>query len=167
MKSVTLVAFIGSWFCSSLTSKLRKSVDDIVVEDELEDEVADDVAVVELVAETVMANSGISARRRMHLARCARDLACQSNGRRAEFRRKFIGWNALIRRQNLPPRRDAGRQKSPGASARKAQPGAIETGQTSDKRELAAGDIQARNAIGARSGTGAHRARARRPYDVK
>jgi hypothetical protein len=68
MKSVTLVAFIGSWFCSSLTSRLRKSADVIVpVEEELDEDVEDveDVAVDEVVEETVMANSGSA-----HSARC-------------------------------------------------------------------------------------------------
>jgi hypothetical protein len=68
MKSVTLVAFIGSWFCSSLTSRLRKSADVIVpVEEELDEDV-EDVAVDEVVEETVMANSGSahSARRETH-----------------------------------------------------------------------------------------------------
>jgi hypothetical protein len=55
MKSVTLVAFIGSWFCSSLTRRLRKSVDEIVLfEDELDDDVEDEVAVDEVVEDTVI-----------------------------------------------------------------------------------------------------------------
>jgi hypothetical protein len=62
------VAFRGSWFCSSLISKERKSVDVIVELDE--DAVDDDVLVVavetELVADTVIRNSGLSAR----LLRC-------------------------------------------------------------------------------------------------
>ena len=63
MKSVTLVAFIGSWFCSSLTRRLRKSVDEIVLledelDDDVEEDVEEDVPVDELVEETVMANSG-------------------------------------------------------------------------------------------------------------
>jgi hypothetical protein len=63
MKSVVEVAFSGSWFCSSLTSRLRKSLE---VSDELDDVLDDDdvvvVAVVaELVAETVIRNSGFPA----------------------------------------------------------------------------------------------------------
>src|SRR4051812_16044079 len=62
MKSVVEVAFSGSWFCSSLTSRLRKSLE---VSDELDD-VLEDVVVVavvaELVAETVIRNSGFLAR---------------------------------------------------------------------------------------------------------
>ncbi len=38
MKSVVLVAFSGSWFCSSLTRRLRKSVELIPI-DALDDEV--------------------------------------------------------------------------------------------------------------------------------
>src|SRR5690242_2937303 len=101
MKSVTLVAFIGSWFCSSLTSRLRKSADVIApLEEELDDDV-EDVPVDEVIEETVMANSG-SAHRGASRGRierwCDRDLVCQSNGRRADFRRRFISRNSLIRR---------------------------------------------------------------------
>ncbi|BBB98359.1 hypothetical protein BE61_37990 [Bradyrhizobium elkanii USDA 61] len=53
MKSVVLVAFSGSWFCSSLTRRLRKSVELIPI-DALDDEL--DVAEVaaEVAEETVM-----------------------------------------------------------------------------------------------------------------
>jgi hypothetical protein len=66
---VTLVAFIGSWFCNSLTSRLRKSADVIApLDDELDDDVEDDVPFDEPVEETVMANSAssTSARRVTH-----------------------------------------------------------------------------------------------------
>jgi hypothetical protein len=59
MKSVVEVAFSGSWFCNSLSRRLRKSLDEIV-EDELDDEDVEDVALD--VEETVMARSGGSAR---------------------------------------------------------------------------------------------------------
>ncbi len=43
---------------------------------------------------------------------CDHGGVCRSNGRHAEFRRRKIGRNYLIRRQNLPPRRHAGGKKS-------------------------------------------------------
>jgi hypothetical protein len=67
MKSVTLVAFIGSWFCSSLTSRLRKSADvSAPLEDPLDE--FEFVPFDEPSEETVMANSaaGTSARRLTH-----------------------------------------------------------------------------------------------------
>jgi hypothetical protein len=61
MKSVVEVAFSGSWFCSSLSKRLRKSLEEIV-EDELDDEDVDDEDVDEDVVldveDTVMARSG-------------------------------------------------------------------------------------------------------------
>ncbi|BAM88808.1 hypothetical protein S58_28020 [Bradyrhizobium oligotrophicum S58] len=58
MKSVTLVALSGSWFCSSLTSSVRKSLELSVVRDvSLDDEVDEVVAVDELAAETFMAET--------------------------------------------------------------------------------------------------------------
>src|SRR5216683_1909084 len=56
MKSVTQVAFIGSWLRSSLTSRPRKSCELIVLEGRLEETLLEDVA--EFVPETVMRNSG-------------------------------------------------------------------------------------------------------------
>ena len=56
MKSVVLVAFSGSWFCSSLTSRLRKSVELIPIDalvDELDEPEAAEVAA-EVAEETVM-----------------------------------------------------------------------------------------------------------------
>jgi hypothetical protein len=53
MKSVVLVAFSGSWFCSSLTSRLRKSVE-LSVEDTLD--ATEDEVDVEVADETVMTN---------------------------------------------------------------------------------------------------------------
>jgi len=66
MKSVVEVAFSGSWFCNSLTSRLRKSLD---VRDELDDVLDDDdvvvlAVVVELTAETVIRNSAFLRGRR-------------------------------------------------------------------------------------------------------
>jgi hypothetical protein len=62
MKSVVEVAFSGSWFCSSLSKRPRKSLEEIVEDelDELDDEdVDEDVVLVVLdVEETVMARSG-------------------------------------------------------------------------------------------------------------
>jgi hypothetical protein len=59
MKSVTLVAFIGSWFCSSLTSKVRKSCElSVLRAASLDVAVEEDVDVEEFVAGTVMTNSG-------------------------------------------------------------------------------------------------------------
>ena len=57
MKSVVEVAFSGSWFCSSLSKRLRKSLDEIAGEelDELDEDAEFDVLDVE---ETVMARSG-------------------------------------------------------------------------------------------------------------
>jgi hypothetical protein len=54
MKSVTLVAFIGSWFRNSLTRSFRKSFELRLVRDEVLDEV---VVVWELVGLTVMAET--------------------------------------------------------------------------------------------------------------
>jgi predicted RNA-binding protein len=59
MKSVELVGSSGSWVCSSLTSRFRKSLE--VSEEVVDDE--EDVAAVEVtddavVAATVMADSG-------------------------------------------------------------------------------------------------------------
>jgi hypothetical protein len=64
MKSVVLVALSGFWFCSSLVSRVRKSVE-LSEDDELD--VDDAVVAVDAVVadETVMANSG-SLRREMH-----------------------------------------------------------------------------------------------------
>ena len=58
MKSVVEVASSGSWFCSSLSNRFRKSLEEI--EDELDDEdVDEDVVLAALdVEETVMARSG-------------------------------------------------------------------------------------------------------------
>jgi hypothetical protein len=58
MKSVVEVAFSGSWFCSSLSRRLRKSLEEIVEDelDELDDEDVDDVVLD--VEDTVMARSG-------------------------------------------------------------------------------------------------------------
>src|SRR3954469_23163829 len=63
MKSVVEVAFSGSWFCNSLTSRLRKSLDvSVELDDVLDDDDVVVVAVVaELVAETVIRNSGFLA----------------------------------------------------------------------------------------------------------
>jgi len=63
---VVEVAFSGSWFCSSLSSRLRKSLEEIV-DDELDDVDAEEVVVlavldVEDAVETVMARSGCSRR---------------------------------------------------------------------------------------------------------
>ena len=61
MKSVVLVAFSGSWFCNSLTSRLRKSVELIDVaelDEDVEAVVEVDAAVAE---ETVM--TGLSSPR--------------------------------------------------------------------------------------------------------
>lgn len=74
MKSVVEVAFSGSWFCSSLTSRLRKSLD---VNDDAEDELDDDDVVVvavetELVAETVIAHPGSRRPARSHYGAVAR-----------------------------------------------------------------------------------------------
>jgi hypothetical protein len=66
MKSVTLVAFIGSWFCSSLTSRLRKSADVIAPFDAAFDDEEDEFPFGEPVEETVMGETpaaGTSARR--------------------------------------------------------------------------------------------------------
>jgi hypothetical protein len=54
MKSVTLVAFIGSWFRNSLTRSFRKSFELRLVRDEVLDEV---VVVWELVGLTVMSET--------------------------------------------------------------------------------------------------------------
>jgi hypothetical protein len=58
MKSVVDVAFSGSWFCSSLSRRLRKSLEEIVEDelDELDDEDDEDDELD--VEETVMARSG-------------------------------------------------------------------------------------------------------------
>ncbi|HWL20926.1 MAG TPA: hypothetical protein VNS33_14740 [Bradyrhizobium sp.] len=66
MKSVTLVAFIGSWLRSSLTSRPRKSCELIVLEGRLEETLLEDVA--EFVPETVMRNSGSLRRLRAALS---------------------------------------------------------------------------------------------------
>ncbi|GIQ74162.1 hypothetical protein BraRD5C2_26010 [Bradyrhizobium sp. RD5-C2] len=67
MKSVVLVAFSGSWFCSSLTSKLRKSVELIPIDalvDELDDELEAAEAAAEVAEETVMTRLSSSRARR-------------------------------------------------------------------------------------------------------
>jgi|SRR5258708_9852896 hypothetical protein len=66
MKSVTLVAFIGSWLRSSLTSRLRKSCELIVLEGRLEEPPDEDDA--EPGPETVMRNSGSIRRLRAALS---------------------------------------------------------------------------------------------------
>ncbi|GLR85094.1 hypothetical protein GCM10007857_18040 [Bradyrhizobium iriomotense] len=52
MKSVVEVAFSGSWFCSSLTSRLRNSFD---VNEEVDEELDDDVVVVAVEVDVVAA----------------------------------------------------------------------------------------------------------------
>jgi hypothetical protein len=74
MKSVTLVAFIGSWLRSSLTSRLRKSCELIVLDGKLAAALDEDDA--EFGPETVMANSGSI--RRLRAALCA---DCSLEGR--------------------------------------------------------------------------------------
>ncbi|GEC52881.1 hypothetical protein BEL01nite_19240 [Bradyrhizobium elkanii] len=53
MKSVVLVAFSGSWFCNSLTRRLRKSVELIPI-DALDDELDMAEVAAEVAEETVM-----------------------------------------------------------------------------------------------------------------
>src|SRR5581483_5211318 len=58
MKSVVEVAFSGSWFCSSLSKRLRKSLEEMV-EDELDEVDEEDAELVAFdVEETVMVRSG-------------------------------------------------------------------------------------------------------------
>jgi len=71
MKSVTLVAFIGSWLRNSLTSRPRNCCELIVLEGRLEEALEDDA---EFVPETVMRNSGSLRRLRAALsADCSRE----------------------------------------------------------------------------------------------
>jgi hypothetical protein len=57
MKSVTLVAFIGSWFCNSLTSRLRNWAEVIPEFDEELDVDVEEFEFDVFVEETVMTNS--------------------------------------------------------------------------------------------------------------
>jgi hypothetical protein len=81
MKSVTLVAFIGSWLRNSLTSRLRKSCELIVLEGRLAAALDEDDA--EFVPETVMANSGslfAACARRFSLIAVLKSYADQTDG---------------------------------------------------------------------------------------
>jgi hypothetical protein len=104
-KSVVEVAFSGSWFCSSLTSRLRKLVE-LIAEDEL-DAAAELALEPDVTDETVMADSGrlrrCSARRKGVGVGFGREDRLQMKRTARRFQARIrLPRNGLIARQNLP-----------------------------------------------------------------